>query len=256
MAYIMFCLAEMDCKDRSSSATMERDVMLTTSDTSRPLLKYVLSDGFGHLAHLGSGNAGILKDMETLQMVIVRYAWEWDRLCKLVLSVRPGIPWPGSEHGFTMYILIAFASDGLFHMFLNRSVFAPREGTNPLVYAAHFGKTDHARALILRGANVDCQGLLVDTSAVGDSDTDDIDADESDTDDSNSDTPNADSSDKHKAMPVEVAVDHWHGKMLDLLLAHRSTIPDELLTRVLSVHPHQFPLYIIRRLIQTAEFVK
>ena len=259
MAYIMFCLGEMkDCRDRSSSATLEHDLILSTSDTSRPLLKYVLSDGFGHLAHLGTGNAGIFKVMETFQTVILRHTLEWDRMCKLVPSVRPGIAWPGSEHDFTMYTLLAFGSDPLFHTFLDHSVFAPREGTNPLVYAAQFGKIDHARALILWGANVNHQGLLVDKLAVGNSDADDADADKSDTDidDLDSDTPNADSSSERKAMPVEVAVDHWHGEMFDLLLAQGSTIPDGLLTRVLRVHPHRFPLYIIRRLLQTAELAK
>ena len=259
MAYIMFCLGEMkDCRGRSSSATLERDLMVTTSDTSRPLLKYVLSDGFGHLAHLGAGNASIFKIMETFQVVILRHTWEWDRMCKLVPLVRSGISWPSSEHDFAMYTLLGFASDALFHTFLDHSIFAPREGTNPLVYAAQFGKIDHARALILRGANVNHQGLLVDKLGVGNSDTDDMDADKSDTDvdELDSDTLNADSSPERMAVPVEVAVDHWHGEMFDLLLAQGSTIPDGLLTRVLRLHPHQFPLYIIRRLLQTAEFAK
>ena len=236
MAYIVFCLGEMkDCRGRSSSATLDQDLVLTTSDASRPLLKYVLSDGFGHLAHLGAGNTGIFKDMTALQTVIFRHGWEWDRICTLVPSVRSGIPWPGSEHDFTMYTILGFGSDALFHTFINRSVLAPREGTNPLIYAAQFGKSDRARALILQGANINHQGLLVDKLAMGD-------------------TPNADSSDAHRAMPIEVAVDHWDAEMFDLLLAQGSTIPDRLLTRVLKVHPHQFPLYIIRRLLQTAEF--
>jgi hypothetical protein len=59
MAYISFCLEEMkDCIQRSSNATRERDLVLSTSYASRPLLKYVLSDGFSHLAHLGPGNTG------------------------------------------------------------------------------------------------------------------------------------------------------------------------------------------------------
>ena len=258
MAYIMFCLGEMkDCKDRSSSGTLEQDLLLSTSDTSRPLLKYVLSDGFSHLAHLGTGNAGIFKVLETFQMVILRHTWEWDRICKLVPSVRSGIPWPGSEHDFTMYTLLGFASDALFHTFLDHSVLAPREGTNPLVYAAQFGKIDRAKALISRGANVNQQGLLVDKLAVGNSDTDDMDADKSDADvdDMDSDTLSADSSSERMAVPVEVAVDHWHGEMFDLLLVQGTIIPDGLLTRVLRVHPHRFPLYIIRRLLQTEEFV-
>ena len=225
--------------------------MLTTSYASRPLLKYVLSYGFSHLSHLGLDNAGIFKDMETLQVVICRHAWEWDRLCKLVPSIRSGIPWPSSEHDFTMYTLVAFASGAFFRTFLDRPALTPREGTNPLVYAAHFGKTGHARALIFRGADVNRWGLVVDKSAADDSEMDSMDVDGSD-----APVSIADYSDGRKAMPIQVAVDHWHAEILDLLLLRGSTIPDGLLTRVLRVQPHEFPLYIIRRLLQTAEFVK
>lgn len=253
MGYIMFCLGEMsDCRARSSNATLTEALQHTTSDKSRPLLKYVLADGFRHLGYLESDNAGILNDMESLQRLIIRYAWEWDRLCKLVPSVRSGIPWPGSRHDFTMYTLLGFASDTLFHTFLDHSDLAPREGTNPLVYAAQLGKIGHARALILRGANVNHQAFVVDKLAVTDSDTD---TQESDADDPDVQTSNADSFMECKA-PIEIAVDHWDAKMLDLFLGQGSSIPDRLLTRVLRVHPHQFPLYIIRRLLQTPQFVE
>ena len=39
----------------------------------------------------------------------------------------------------------------------------------------------------------------------------------------------ADCSDERKAMPIQVAVDHWHVEMLDLLLAQGSAIPNGLL---------------------------
>ncbi|KAF8415982.1 ankyrin repeat-containing domain protein [Boletus edulis BED1] len=255
MAYISFCLEEMkECRDRSSNTTREQDLMLTTSYASRPLLKYVLSYGFSHLSHLEFGNAGILEDMETLQVVICRRTWEWDHLRKLVPSTPPAIPWPGSEHDSMMYNLVAFASDALFDTYLGRPTLTPREGTNPLVYATHFGKTVHAEALILRGANVNHWGLVVDEPGADDEDEDDMDVDGSDGDDMDTDTSITDYSDA-RAVPIQVAVDHWHAEMLDLLLAHGSIIPDRLLTRVLSVQPHRFPLYIIRRLLQTAEFI-
>ena len=253
----MFCLEEIrECRKRSSNATLKQDLMHTTSDASRPLLKYVLSHGFGHLAHLGSGNGGVFKAMEILQAVISRFAWEWDQLCKLAQSVRPGIPWPDSDHDFMMYTLISFAPNALFRTFLDQSALAPREETNPLLYAVHFGKTDRARFLISRGANVNQRGLPVDKLAMVDSDMDDMDVDGSDSDNFDADTPQADSDDERKAMPVEVAVDHWNTEMVDLLLEQGSSIPDRLLTRVLKMHPHRFPLYIIHRLIRTAEFVK
>ena len=245
-----------DCRLRSSNTTRERDLVLTTCYTSRPLLKYVLSDGFSHLIHLGSGNTEIFEDLETLQVVISRHAWEWDRMRKLVPSIRTGIPWPSSEQDSTMYILVAFASDALFHTFLDYSALVPREGTNPLIYAAHFGKMDHARALILRGANVNHWGLAVDKSVLDDSDVDDVDADGSDVDDSKPETSIMNYSNERKVMPIHVAVDHWHAEMLDLLIAEGSAVPDGLLSRVLRLQPHQFPLYIIRRFLQTAEFAK
>ena len=255
MAYVAFCLEEMkECRNRSSNMTREQDLVLATSYASRPLLKYVLSDGFSHLAHLGSGKAGIFVSMNTLQKKIRRHAWEWDRMCKLVPSNHSGIPWPSSEHDFIMYTLVAFASDALFHTFLDRPTLTPRVGTNPVIYATHFGKPDHARALILRGVNVNDRGLVVDKLVAEDSA---MDVNGSDADNLNSNTTIApDYSDERMAIPIQVAVDHWHAEMLDLLLAHGSTIPYGLLTRVLRVQPHQFPLFIIHKLVQTAEFVE
>jgi hypothetical protein len=128
---------------------------------SRPLLKYVLSDGFGHLSHLEPHNSGILKDIEALRQVIHRYALEWDRLCKLVPSIRTGIPWPTSDHDFTVYTLIAFGSEALLETFVHQTSLAPQQGTNPLVYAAHFGKVNHAMTLISQGVDLNQPGLTI-----------------------------------------------------------------------------------------------
>ncbi|KAF8552325.1 ankyrin [Imleria badia] len=233
MTYIAFCLEGMrECKSRSSILTREPDLGIAASYASRSLLKYVLSDGFNHLAHLGSSNARILKDIETLQRITRRYTWEWDRMRKLVPSIRTGVPWPTSEHDFMLYTLIAFASDALFETLVRRTGLTPREGTNPLVYVAHFGKTGHARALISQGADVNHPGLVVN----------DLDAD----------NPDEDS----VVVSLEVAVDRWNAEIADLLLAHGAIVPDRLLARVLGEQPHNFPLYIINRLLQTAEFSK
>jgi ankyrin repeat protein len=256
MAYISFCLEEMkESRDRSSILTQERDLRLTTSYASRPLLKYVLSDGFSHLAHLGPGNAGIFKDIETLQTSTRRYTWEWDQMCKLVPSIHTSVPWPTSEHDFTFYALVVFAPDSLLQNFLCHTPLNPRDGTNPLVYTAHFGKTNHAKLLISHGADVNHRGLIVGLAS------DCLDADSISGDESDEDVPDGDNSDAHgssdrSAIPLEVAVDHWNTMMVDLLLAEGSAVPARLLTRVLGERPHEFPLYIIRRLLQTAEFVK
>jgi len=228
MAYIAFCLEQMkESRDRSSILTRERVLVLTTS---LPLLKYVLSDSFNHLAHLGPGNSGIFKDIETLQAITRRYNRDWDQICKLVPSIRTGVPLPTSEHDFTIYILVAFASDALFETFVLCTGLAPQEGTNPLVYAAHFGKTEHVRVLISQGANVNHPGLIVNYLETDDSDVDIM------------------------ATPLEVAVDGWNAEMIDLLLAKGSIVPDTLLAGVLREHPHDYPFPIIRRLLQTGEF--
>ena len=259
MAYIAFCLDQMqECRNLSSMLTRERDLRDTTSYTSRPLLTYVLSDGFSHLAHLGSGNVGILKDMEALRATIRRYAWEWDRMCTLVPSIRSGIPWPTSEHDFTFYTLIAFASVSLFSAFFCHTGFAAREGTNPLVYAAHFGKTGHARVLISQGADVNRPGLVVDDIHTDNSDTDETCTDTSNEDNSDTDTENLDvgNTADRRAVPLEVAVERWDAEMIDLFLAEGSIVLQELLARVLTKQPDEFPLYIIKRLLQTAEFAE
>lgn len=250
MAYIAMCLEEMK---ESPSVTRERHVTLTTSRGSRPLFKYVLSHAFSHLSYLGPGNAGIFKDIESLQVVIRQHNWEWDRICGLVPSVRSGIPWPTSEHHVTIYTLVAFGSEALFRTFVRRTALTPREGTNPLIYAAYFGKIEHARLLISQGVDINLRGLIVDAMVTNLSDTDAMDVDELDENGSGSDVSHVGDG---KAIPLEVAVDHWHAEAVDLLLAHGSIVPDRLLARVLGEQPHDFPLYIINRLLQTAEFVK
>ncbi|KAI9573047.1 ankyrin repeat-containing domain protein [Boletus coccyginus] len=231
MAYIAFCLQQMKkSKDRSSILTRERDLTPTTSYASLPLLKYVLSDGLNHLAHLGPGNSEIFKDIGTLRAIAREFTWEWDRMCKLVPSTRTGVSWPTSEHDFTFYILVAFASDTLFETFVRCTGLTPQEGTNPLVYAVHFGKTGHARVLISQGADVNHPGLIVNYLETGGLDVGNM------------------------ATSLEVAVDGWNTEMIDLLLAEGSIVPDKLLARVLGEHPHDYPLPVIRRLLQTGEF--
>lgn len=255
MAYIAMRLEEMkESRERSSSATRKRHIILTTSRGSRPLLKYVLSYGFNHLSHLGPDNTGIFKDIETLQAVIHQRNWEWDRICGLVPSVRSGIPWPTSEHDVTIYTLIAFGSEALFRTLVRHTALTPREGTSPLVYAACFGKTEHARLLISQGVDINLRGLIVDDMVTYYSDTDIMDVDE--LDENGLDIPHIGDVSDCKAIPLEVAVDHWHAETVDLLLAQGSIVPDRLLARVLGEQVNDFPLYIINRLLQTAEFMK
>ncbi|KAH0828820.1 ankyrin repeat-containing domain protein [Lanmaoa asiatica] len=177
-------------------------------------------------------------------------------MCKLLPSNRYGVPWPTSEHDFTFYTLVAFSSDALFQAFVRHTTLKPTDGTNPLVYTAYFGKTEHARVLISRGADVNHPGLVVDDIDTDSSAGDGTGTDESDEDNSDADTENSDvgNTADRRAMPLEVAVEHWHAEMIDLLLAEGSIVPDQLLMRVLTKQPDEYPLYIIKRLLQTAAF--
>ncbi|KAF8552317.1 ankyrin [Imleria badia] len=254
MAYIAICLEQV--RDRSSSVTREQHIILTTLQESLPLLEYVLSYGLSHLSHLGPENSGIFKDIEGLQVRIHRHDWEWDQLCRFVPLVRSGIPWPTSEHDVPLYILVAFGSGALFRAFVRRATLTPREGTNPLVYAAYFGKIEHARILISWGVDINLRGFILDAMVTNHSDADTVDVDESDEDGSNSDKSDVGDAIDHKAIPLEVAVDRWQAEIVDLLLAHASIVPARLLARVLGEQPHKFPLYIINRLLQRSEFAK
>ena len=253
MAYIAICLEQMkEERDRSSSITWGQHTILTTFQGSRPLLKYVLSYGFSHLSHLGPENSGIFEDIEDLQVRIRRHNREWDRMCGLIPSARLGILWPTSEHDITLYILIAFGSHALFQTFVGRTTLMPREGTNPLVYAAHLGKTEHARILISRGVDLNLRGLMVEPMVTNDSDVGIMVVDRLDEDSANINLGVGDC----KTIPLEVAVDRWHAEIVDLLLAHGCIVPDRLLARVLGEQPHNFPFYIINRLLKTPKFVK
>ena len=256
MTYIVICLEQMkEARDWSSRLTREQDI-LTTLQRSRPLLKYVLSYGFDHFSYLGPENSGIFEDLERLLVTISRRNWEWSRLCRLVPSVRSGTLWPTSEHDVLLYILIAFGSDALFQIFVRRTTLMPREGTNPFVYAAHLGKTEHTRILISQGVDSNLRGLMVDSKVTTDSNMDAMVADGSDEDDLDSDNLDMDSAIDRKAIALEVAVEHWHAEIVDLLLVHRCTIPNRLLARVLAQHPHDFPLNIINSLLQTPKFAQ
>ena len=233
MAYIVFCLDQMrESKDKSSILTREQDPSRTTLCASRPLSRYVLSDGFNHLAYLGPANAGIFKDMETLRALIRRRSKEWNRMCKQVPFIRTGVPWPTLEHDFMFYILVAFASDALLQTFVHHTGLTTQEGINPLVYAAHFVKNEHARVLISQGASVNHPGLII-----GNLDTDDPDMD-------------------NMAVPLEIAVSSWNVELIDSFLAQRCIVPDRLLAHVLEERPQDFPLSIVNRLLKTAEFAK
>ena len=190
---------------------------------SQELLGYVFTDGFNHLAYLGSANHVALKDMVTLQSDIHRHPAAWEGIRRMSQRYNRSVPWPGSEHDFMLYTLTTFASDLLLQAFLgpSRRILKPKYQTNPLVYAAHFGKPKHARLLLSCGAKINEKGLVIDAS--------------------------------RQALPLEVAVSRQHDAMADLLLSTGSIVPKQLFTLPTN---HNFPIRIARRLLQTDEFVE
>ncbi|KAF8439131.1 ankyrin repeat-containing domain protein [Boletus edulis BED1] len=192
--------------------------------TSQKLLNYVLSEGFNHLAYLGSANHVVLEDMVALQLDILRYPDAWEAICRMKRDHKTPIPWPARKHDFMFYILVAFSSASLFLAFLRRScgVLKPQHQTNPLVYAAHFGKVQHAEMLLSHGAKVNERGLVIDAS--------------------------------RQALPLEVAVGRRRDIVVNLLLSAGSMVPKRLFA--LSTYYYKFPVRIVRMLLETDEFVE
>ena len=191
---------------------------------SQELLSYVFADGFNHLAYLGSANHVVLNDMMALQLDIQRHSDAWEVIHQMSCHHKPPIPWPARNHDFMHYVLIAFSSTSLFLAFLRRgsNVLEPRDQTNPLVYAAHFGKAQHAQMLLSRGANVNERGLIVDAS--------------------------------RQALPLEIAVGRRHDALVDILLSAGSMVPKRLFA--LSTYYFKFPVHVVRRLLETDQFVE
>ncbi|KAF8549430.1 ankyrin [Imleria badia] len=191
---------------------------------SLELLGYVFTDGFNHLAHLGSANRVVLNDMMALQMDIQRYPDAWEMIYQMSRDRKPPTPWPAEKHDFMFYVLIAFSSSSLFLAFLRRchNVLKLRYQTNPLIYAAHFGKAHHAEMLLSRGAKVNERGLVIDASC--------------------------------QALPLEIAVARRNDSLVDLFLSAGSMVPKRLFT--LSTYYNKFPVRIVRMLLETDQFVE
>ena len=188
---------------------------------SQGLLDYVLTEGFNHLGYLGSASHTVLEDMMALQSDIQNHPAAWEKIRRMLQGYKLVVPWPGLEHDFMLYLLTAFGSRPLLDAFLGptRRVLKSRYQTNPLVYAAHFGRPKHAQLLLSRGAKVNEKGLVVEGH--------------------------------RQALPLEVAVSRQHDGMVDLLLSTGSVVPGQLFTRTTD---RNFPIRIARRLLQTDEF--
>ncbi|KAF9228827.1 hypothetical protein BS17DRAFT_212555 [Gyrodon lividus] len=213
-----------DDSDDAESSSLEEE----SSDTrrlSRSLLRYALSNGFGHLAHLGPGHDLVLDDLITIKADIRQHPAKWKNIRNMFLTDRDSftLHWSHLKHDFMCYTFVCFASVPLLERFLDRAAQMPQDGTNPLLYAAYFNKTQHARILLSRGASINNIGWIVDRS--------------------------------RQALPLEVAVERWHGELVDLFLEAGSQVPERLFDITLCPD-ERIPLRIVRSLLQTNEFFR
>ena len=192
---------------------------------SFPMLSYVLSFGFNHLALGSPRSTVILEALQSLGADIRHYPSHWDRLCELREEVLGACypPWPTSRHDFVPYILIAYSSPRLLELLLFSSrPLKPRPGTNPLVYAADLGKIEHAMALLASGVDINQQGLVVD--------------------------------DSHHASPLEVAIDLGEDVLVGELLQRGCLVTWKLLSTAVCMP--WCSTRVLVRLMQTDEFVE
>ena len=192
---------------------------------SHPLLEYALRWGFEHLAYVNPHNREILLAIKDFQSGAEQHDLEWKQVCEEYHSLP--ILHLGLQHDLALFILIGFAPEPLLRSFIGpgRTKLQPKDGTNPLIYAAHFYKIEHARTLLSRGADVNSRGWDIRES--------------------------------HQLLPLEVAIRSKDRAMVDLLLGEGSHVPQKLFVDALTgVHSLSFAAHIVSRLLQTDEFVE
>ena len=156
----------------------------------------------------------------------------WDHVyipARWEISTKPH--WPTARHDFLLYILVAFASNSFMKAFFRENALKPKEGTNPLVYAAHFHKDEHARTLLLRGARLHHRGW--ETRGF------------------------------RQSLPIEVAFQNRHYAMITHFVEAGSTVPPHIFTDsfferqdgMTSCDP-MIPSSIARVLVQTDDFAE
>ena len=188
------------------------------SSHSTSLDEYVLSWGFRHLAHINLRNREILHAIKTLHSDAQQHPSEWERLC------RRSSLWPTLKHDFVLSILITFAPPLLLRSFIGRVQLKWKDGTNPLIYAARFGKVEHARILLSSGVSLNHRGWDTDL-------------------------------DHHQLLPLEAAIRRNDFHMVNLFLIEGSSVPHKLFVSALELHC-PIPGQIVSRLLQTDEFVE
>ena len=239
MCYISICLkhgqgtapAGVSSGTGASSERMDRPHPM-----SQRLLDYVLDDALDHFGCLGSKFESALPDITVLAEDIRQHSELWDHVyipARWEIGIKPR--WPAARHDLPLYILVAFAPNSFMRAFFREKALKPKEGTNPLVYAAHFNKDDHAHTLLLRGARLDHRGW--ETSGF------------------------------RQSLPIEVAFQNRHYAMITHFVEAGSTVPPHIFTYSFFKRNNFFnhdgpscipmiPSSIARVLVQTDDFAE
>lgn len=205
----------------------KRYELFSLSSESHSLLSYALNFGFDHLAHVSPCNMTILHAIKDFQSDAEQQHRNWKQLCEYALRANI-LPHLALRHDLALCILIAYAPEPLFRSFirLSHAKLQPRDGTNPLIYAACFGKIEHARTLVSNGADVNSRGWDIYGSH------------------------------RHPLLPLEAAIRSGHPAMVDFFLGEGSHVPNKLFADAIMVSS-TFPIAsIVSRLLQTDEFVE
>ena len=195
---------------------------------SRRLLDYALDDALDHFGYLGSKFESAVPDVTVLAEDIRQHSEIWDNVCipaRWKISTKPR--WPAARHDLLLYILVAYAPKSFMNAFFRDNALKPKEGTNPLVYAAHFDKDEHARTLLFRGARLHDRGW--ETSGF------------------------------RQSLPIEVAFQNRHHAMITHFVEEGSTVPPHIFTDSFFEFSRLFdaiPSFIARVLVQTDDFAE
>ena len=199
-----------------------------TGTESLPLLHYAFRHGFRHLECLESGNSAIIDGMIALRSDIQQHPVEWQRICELVTLRFPYPSWRSlaAQHDHIICILISLLPESFLRAFLRRAPFKASDGTSPLIYAAYFGRIEHARTLLSRGvSHVNGTGLDVERS--------------------------------RQVLPLEVAFYQQHDLLFDLFLFDwRATVPPRLFSSVFHGRHLERASRIATKLLQCDEFAE
>ncbi|KAF8549799.1 ankyrin [Imleria badia] len=231
MCYISICCNHIQRRGRTSNPRPHvPDVSPDRGDhlhvISQPLRDHTPNHATDHFGHLGPQIDSILHDIKVLERDIQTHSRMWDNMCLSATPImgltRPG--WPTSRHDFTLYILVAFGPNSALLKFLRRTELKPKEGTNPLVYAAYFNKVEHTRTLLSREARLNYKGWETYRLC--------------------------------QVLPIEIALRNHNYDTVTLFVAEGSPVPPRIFTMVYDPGYPKFPSGVVKILLQTDDFME